>query len=175
MHKLGLAPHDRVGVIALNSDRYLELYLGLPAAGYVLVPVNSRLAPAEMRAILDDAGVSVVFADAVYPGAAGAGWLLTMPGDYEDLLAAADEVPFSDTVTEDDLAALFYTSGTTGAAKGAMHTHRSLVSSALHFMATWPFDQQTRWLVASPRPCAPAAGRHGHDHGEAVMTARPGG
>ena len=50
MPKLGLAPGDRVGVIALNSDRYLELYLGLPAAGYVLVPVNSRLAPAEMRA-----------------------------------------------------------------------------------------------------------------------------
>src|SRR5436309_13183559 len=61
MRKLGLAPHDRVGVIALNSDRYLELYLGLylglPAGGYVLVPVNSRLAAAEMRAILDDAGV----------------------------------------------------------------------------------------------------------------------
>ena len=73
MRKLGLAPHDRVGVIALNSDRYLELYLGLPAAGYVLVPVNSRLAPAEMRAILDDAGVSVLFADADYrvpPGSA---------------------------------------------------------------------------------------------------------
>ena len=93
MHKLGLAPHDRVGVIALNSDRYLELYLGLPAAGYVLVPVNSRLAPAEMRAILDDAGVSVVFADADYPGAAGVSQVLTMPDDYEDLLAAADEVP----------------------------------------------------------------------------------
>ena len=68
MRTLGLAPGDRVGVIALNSDRYLELYLGLPAAGYVLVPVNSRLAPAEMRAILEDAGVSVVFADAQYPG-----------------------------------------------------------------------------------------------------------
>ena len=68
MRKLGLAPQDRVGVVALNSDRYLELYLGLPAAGYVLVPVNSRLAPAEMRAILEDAGVSVVFADAEYPG-----------------------------------------------------------------------------------------------------------
>jgi long-chain acyl-CoA synthetase len=150
MRKLGLAPQDRVGVVALNSDRYLELYLGLPAAGYVLVPVNSRLAPAEMRAILDDAGVSVVFADAEYPGIADARQVLTMPGDYEDLMAAADEVPLGEGVTENDLAALFYTSGTTGAAKGAMHTHRSLVSSGLHFMATWPFDRQTRWLVASP-------------------------
>jgi long-chain acyl-CoA synthetase len=150
MRKLGLVPGDRVGVIALNSDRYLELYLGLPAAGYVLVPVNSRLAPAEMRAILDDAGVSVVFADAAYPGAAGVSQQLTIPGDYDDLLATADELPFNQAVTENDLAALFYTSGTTGAAKGAMHTHRSLVSSALHFMATWPFDRQTRWLVASP-------------------------
>jgi len=153
MRTLGLAPQDRVGVVALNSDRYLELYLGLPAAGYVLVPVNSRLAPAEMRAILDDAGVSAVFADAVYPGltgVTGTGRVLMMPGDYEDLIGTADEVPLGDGVTENDLAALFYTSGTTGAAKGAMHTHRSLVSSALHFMATWPFTQQTRWLVASP-------------------------
>jgi long-chain acyl-CoA synthetase len=63
LRALGLAPGDRVGVIGLNSDRYLELYLGVPAAGFVLVPVNSRLAPAEMRAILADAGVSVLFAD----------------------------------------------------------------------------------------------------------------
>jgi long-chain acyl-CoA synthetase len=150
MRELGLAPHDRIGVVALNSDRYLELYLGLPAAGFVLVPVNSRLAPAEMRAILADAGVSVLFTDADYPGAAGISRVITMPDDYEDLIASADEVPLGDGVAEDDLAALFYTSGTTGAAKGAMHTHRSLVSSAMHFMATWPFDQQTRWLVASP-------------------------
>ena len=150
MRTLGLAPQDRVGVISLNSDRYLELYLGLPAAGFVLVPVNSRLAPAEMRAILADAGVSVLFADADYPGAAGAGQVVMMPDDYEDLIAGADEVPLGEGVAEDDLAALFYTSGTTGAAKGAMHTHRSLVCSALHFMATWPFDRQTRWLVASP-------------------------
>jgi len=150
MRNLGLAPHDRIGVIALNSDRYLELYLGLPAAGFVLVPVNSRLAPAEMRAILADAGVGVVFADADYPGAAGVGRVVMMPDDYEDLIAGADEVSLGDGVAEGDLAALFYTSGTTGAAKGAMHTHRSLVCSAMHFMATWPFDRQTRWLVASP-------------------------
>ena len=145
----GLVPGDRVGVIGLNSDLYLELYLGVPAAGFVLVPVNSRLAPAEMRAILADAGVSILFADADYPGAADVKRVLTMPGDYEDLIAAAGEGSEAQ-LAEDDLAALFYTSGTTGAAKGAMHTHRTLVSSALHFMATWPFDRQTRWLVASP-------------------------
>ncbi len=150
MAKLGLAPGDRVGVIGLNSARYLELYLGLPAAGFVLVPVNSRLAPAEMRAILDDAGVSVLFADADYPGAATVPQVLSMPGDYEDLIASADEAPLGEGIAEDDLAVLFYTSGTTGVAKGAMHTHRSLVTSALHFMATWPFDRETRWLVASP-------------------------
>ena len=148
----GLAPGDRVGVIGLNSDRYLELYLGVPAAGFVLVPVNSRLAAAEMRAILADAGVSILFADADYPGAADVKHVLTMPGDYEDLIASADEAGEGSQAepAENDLAALFYTSGTTGAAKGAMHTHRTLVASALHFMATWPFDGQTRWLVASP-------------------------
>jgi long-chain acyl-CoA synthetase len=152
LRALGLAPGDRVGVIGLNSARSLELYLGVPAAGFVLVPVNSRLAPAEMQAILADAGVSVLFADADYPGAADVEQVLTMPGEYEDLIAnasAPDEASQA-RPAENDLAALFYTSGTTGAAKGAMHTHRTLVASALHFMATWPFDRQTRWLVASP-------------------------
>jgi long-chain acyl-CoA synthetase len=149
LRALGLTPGDRVGVIGLNSDRYLELYLGVPAAGFVLVPVNSRLAAAEMRAILADAGVSVLFSDADYPGAADVKQVLTMPGEYEDLIAAADEASLVGPA-ENDLAALFYTSGTTGAAKGAMHTHRTLVTSALHFMATWPFDRRTRWLVASP-------------------------
>jgi long-chain acyl-CoA synthetase len=152
LRALGLTPGDRVGVIGRNSDRYLELYLGVPAAGFVLVPVNSRLAPAEMKAILADAGVSMLFADADYPGAADVKQVLTMPAEYEDLIAspsAADEA-IQARPAETDLAALFYTSGTTGAAKGAMHTHRTLVASALHFMATWPFDRQTRWLVASP-------------------------
>src|ERR1035441_7738689 len=150
LRRLGLAPGDRVGGIGLNSDRYLELYLGIPAAGFVLVPVNSRLAAAEMRAILEDAGPSVLFADGAYAGAAAVERVVTMPDDYEDLISAADEAPLGEGIAEDDLAVLFYTSGTTGAAKGAMHSHRSLVSSGLHFMATWPFDRDTRWLVASP-------------------------
>ncbi len=147
---LGLAPGDRVGVIGLNSHRYLELFLGVPAAGFVLVPVNSRLAAAEKYAILADAGVRVLFTDGEYPAAGAVERVVSMPDGYEEMISAADEKPLTAPIAEDDLAVLFYTSGTTGAAKGAMHTHRSLVSSGLHFMATWPFDADTRWLIASP-------------------------
>jgi len=150
LHQLGLRRGDRVGVVSLNSDRYFELYLAVPASGLVLVPVNSRLAPAEMRAILADAGVSAVFTDADYPGAAQAPRVLGLAGDFEDLIAASPERTLGEGLSENDIAVLFYTSGTTGAAKGAVHTHRSLVSSSLHLMATWPFDTTTRWLVASP-------------------------
>ncbi len=150
LYGLGLQKGDRVAVVSLNSDRYLELYLTVPAAGLVLVPVNSRLAAAEMQAILADSGASVAFTDADYPGAAEVSRELRLPADYEDLIARARECPLGEAVSEDDVAVLFYTSGTTGVAKGATHTHRSLVTSGLHFMATWPFDAQTRWLVASP-------------------------
>jgi long-chain acyl-CoA synthetase len=147
---LGLAPGDRVGVIGFNSHRYLELFLGIPAAGFVLVPVNSRLAAAEKYAILADAGVRVLFTDGEHPAAGTVERVVSMPDGYEELISAADEKPLTAPIAEDDLAVLFYTSGTTGAAKGAMHTHRSLVSSGLHFMAAWPFDADTRWLIASP-------------------------
>lgn len=150
LHQLGLRHGDRVGVVSLNSDRYFELYLTVPASGLVLVPVNARLAPAEMRAILADAGVSVVFTDADYPGAAQVPRILSLAREFEEMIAASPERPLGDGVGEDDIAVLFYTSGTTGTAKGAVHTHRSLVSSSLHFMATWRFEATTRWLVASP-------------------------
>ncbi len=150
LYGLGLRRGDRVGVVSLNSDRYLELYLTVPAAGLTLVPVNSRLAVAEMQAILADSGASVVFTDADYAGASNVSRVLSLPGDYEQLIAGAPERALGESVSEGDVAVLFYTSGTTGVAKGAIHTHRSLVTSGLHFMATWPFDAQTRWLVASP-------------------------
>jgi long-chain acyl-CoA synthetase len=150
LYGLGLKKGDRVGVVALNSDRYLELYLTVPAAGLTLVPVNSRLAAAEMQAILADSGASVVFTDAEYQGTAEIGRVLSLLSEYEELIADAPERTLGDGISENDAAVLFYTSGTTGIAKGAIHTHRSLVTSGLHFMATWPFDAQTRWLVASP-------------------------
>ena len=151
LRDLGLQKGDRVAVHALNSDQYLELFLAVPAAGLVLVPINSRLAQPEVQAILEDSGARVLFSDHDSAGMeADLERVVRVPDGYETLIEAAHEVALGDGVDEDDLAALFYTSGTTGAAKGAMHTHRSLLSSAQNFMSTWPFGPETKWIVCSP-------------------------
>ena len=68
----------------------------------------------------------------------------------ERLLADAPVADFPEDLAEDALAGLFYTGGTTGAAKGVMLTHRNLVANALHFQVLWPFRPDTSWLLAAP-------------------------
>jgi long-chain acyl-CoA synthetase len=147
----GLAPGDRVAVLATNCHRYLELYLGLPAAGLVIVPINARHALPEIRYALQDAGVRVLFADRPVDGIDDLGVdVVAIDEEYEALLAAADPVPWPDDRDEDDLAGIFYTGGTTGSPKGVMLTHGNLIANAFAFMACWPFTRETSWLVVAP-------------------------
>ena len=148
---LGLERGDRVAVVAANSRAYLELYQTVPGAGYVLVPLNLRHTPAELAYALTDSGTAVLFTDLdPEPFAGLVKQVISVPDRYEEILAGADEHQPPDDITEDDLAGLFYTGGTTGAAKGVMLTHRNLLANAFHFMACWPFTPDTRWLVAAP-------------------------
>lgn len=148
---MGLQRGDRVAVVGLNSERYLELYLTIPSAGYVLVPLNRRLAEPEMRYQLEDSGTRVLFCDRDLAGLGDAvERTVTMPDDYEALLAGAHAATLHRSLDEDDLAGLLYTGGTTGMAKGVMLSHRNLVANAFHFMACWPFEPETRWMIASP-------------------------
>jgi long-chain acyl-CoA synthetase len=131
---LGLRKGDRVAVVALNCHRYLELYLGVPAAGLVLVPLNTRHLEAELRYALTDSRTRVLVTDRD-PGALADAVERVVrldTGDYDALLAASDALPLGEGVSEDDLAGLFYTGGTTGAAKGVMLTHRNLVANTVH-------------------------------------------
>ena len=81
----GLVPGDRVAVLAGNCHRYLELYLGLPAAGLVIVPINARHAPPEIRYALQDSGARVLFADRPVEGIEDLGVRVIAMGDaYED-------------------------------------------------------------------------------------------
>ena len=142
--RLGVGKGDRVAILALNSDRYLEAMFALPALGAIIVPLNTRLAPAEIAFILQDSGATALLLDDTFAGLPGQlkdlaavtslvhiGEAPTPPGmiAYESLLA---EVPESfGQAGDDDVAGIFYTGGTTGRSKGVMLTHRNLVAAAV--------------------------------------------
>ena len=150
LRDLGLEKGDRVAVRALNSEQYLMMFLAVPAAGLVFVPINARLAEPEVVSILADSGARVLFSDRGFEEARPDVEQISLPDGFDAMIAAAPEIELGAGVEENDLAALFYTSGTTGAAKGAMHTHRGLLSSGQNFMSTWPFGPDTNWIICSP-------------------------
>ena len=127
---LGLARGDRVALLAWNGHRYVEAFCGIPAAGLCIVPLNTRLAPAELITIARDSGARVLLTDRD-PGALGECFehVITMPDGYETLLERIPAMP-NWPLEEDQVAALFYTGGTTGLPKGVMLTHRNLVANA---------------------------------------------
>jgi long-chain acyl-CoA synthetase len=138
--RLRLAPGDRIAIVAKNSPAYLELLYGIWHAGLAAVPANAKLHGAELGFILEHSGARVCFASAgidaeIAPHAPSSlQQLITIGGtEYETLFAtdAIAVVPRSG----DDLAWLFYTSGTTGRPKGAMLTHRSLTVASYAYGA----------------------------------------
>ncbi len=151
LRRLGLDRGDRVAVAARNCHRYLELYQAVPGAGLVVVPLNHRHTAAELGYALEDSGARVLFADPEvdYPPDA-VEHVVDLDDGYEALLADAAPAEFPGDLAADAVAGLFYTGGTTGAAKGVMLTHRNLIANALHYQAWHAFRPDTRWLIAAP-------------------------
>jgi long-chain acyl-CoA synthetase len=147
----GVAPGDRIAIIADNSLQYLEMYVGLPAAGFVIVPLNTRHATPELRYAIEDAGAKLLITDRD-PGSLSdlVDAVITVPDDYETLLHNAPEMELGVSVTEDTLAGLFYTGGTTGASKGVMLSHRNLISNTIHNMTISQPSQEHVWLLMAP-------------------------
>jgi long-chain acyl-CoA synthetase len=148
---IGLAEGDRVALVAPNCHRYLELYQAVPGGGMVIVPLNQRHSAAELGYALEDSGAKVLFKGAgVDIPSAWEAHVIDLDADYEELIADASPADFSFDLPADTLAGLFYTGGTTGAAKGVMLTHRNLVANAMHFQVCWSFGPDTRWLIVAP-------------------------
>jgi long-chain acyl-CoA synthetase len=131
LREFGLKPGERVAIVAKNHPDYIAIQFGIWQAGLVAVPANARLHGAELGYILEHSGTRVCFASAgtdaeIAPHAPESlEWLITIGGaDYERLFSA-DGIAVTPR-DGDDLAWLFYTSGTTGKPKGAMLTHRNL-------------------------------------------------
>jgi long-chain acyl-CoA synthetase len=165
LQTLGMKSGDRVSMLALNSDRYLEYLLGVWWGGGVLNPVNIRWSVPEIVYSLDDCDTGILIVDdhflpmapaiaegaqrrpvLIYAGekAAPEGML-----SYEQLLAAAE--PVADAFRGgNDLAAIMYTGGTTGRPKGVMQSHLNLWSSAVSRMAEFRSYDTTISLHAAP-------------------------
>jgi long-chain acyl-CoA synthetase len=151
-HEAGLAPGERVVLFQRNHPRYLEVLLGAWWAGLVVVPVNAKLHPGEAQWIIDNAQARWAFVTSdVAPSQFEA---LERQVDietpaYEQLLAAG---PVSMVHrAPDDIAWLFYTSGTTGRPKGVMLTHRNLMTMGLtYFVDVDPVASQDAIVYAAP-------------------------
>ena len=151
LYGLGARPGDRIAILSMNSPQYIETYLTVPAAGCVIVPLNTRHAEPELRYAVNDAGAKILLTDRDPGGLADlVEAVIRMPEEYESLIDTAGEAELGIGVEEDTLAGLFYTGGTTGASKGVMLTHRNLVSNAFHFMTVSPPDPDAVVLVMAP-------------------------
>jgi fatty-acyl-CoA synthase len=135
--QLGVAPGDRVAWLCGNTAELLEAYYAVLLAGAVLLPLNIRLARAELRAVLADAGAAVLFRHPDQPDIGAELHTVVLGEDHEARLAAAPPGPFpTPPVDESAPAELFYTSGTTGEPKGVVLTHRNLYLHAVHSALT---------------------------------------
>jgi long-chain acyl-CoA synthetase len=163
----GVRRGDRIALYCGNSDAFVAAYLGIVKAGAVVVPVNLLLNPAEVAFILQDAGARglfyhVAFADSVksfrraLPGlefavAIGDGAGAAGDAALADLLSSALAPPVPDLDPKQDLAAILYTSGTTGRPKGAMLTHDNLLSNTRSVVSALRLEPgRDRLLVVLP-------------------------
>jgi fatty-acyl-CoA synthase len=162
----GVGPGDRVAWLGYNNHQLLEAYYGVVQYGAILVPLNIRLRPEDLAAILDDADPKLLVFDAdfepivaklarahaamrtveiqmegVHPGYQG----------YEEFIAGQPTDDAGDPdLDENSLAEIFYTSGTTGQPKGVTLTHRNLYMHALNTLASSPITDETVMLHTVP-------------------------
>lgn len=147
----GAEPGDRIAILAANTNHYMESYMAIPAAGFVIVPLNTRHAEPELRYAIEDAGAKILLCDRD-PGTLRelVDSVVMIPEEYDALLEAANETELGVGITDDSLAGLFYTGGTTGASKGVMLTHRNLIANMFHFMTMSPPAADSVFLIMAP-------------------------
>jgi fatty-acyl-CoA synthase len=156
----GLQKGDRVAFLCPNTPPMLEAHFAVPAAGLVLVAINTRLGKDEVSYIVEHSGAKMVFVDAELEKLlADVDGVETVriddtgeQGDpYEDYLAEGSPEPAPDVLEdEEETISINYTSGTTGRPKGVMYTHRGAYLSALGNAIEIGMGYETKYLWTLP-------------------------
>lgn len=161
LRKLGVKPGDRVAVQVEKSVEAIFLYLACLRSGSVYLPLNTAYTLAELEYFVTDAEPALVVCAPQIHSAVREVCTRLSVGACESLdgggggslaaLAATQEAEFPDENREDnDLAAILYTSGTTGRSKGAMLSYGNLISNALTLVDYWGFSERDVLLHALP-------------------------
>jgi fatty-acyl-CoA synthase len=161
LRELGVARRDRVAYLGPNHPAFLETLFAVGVVGAVFVPLNTRLAAAELAYVLADSGSSVLvhapeLADSARSAAeqaaerAGIATHL-VPLPYDDVLATCGPGGARDEpVSLDDICMIMYTSGTTGRPKGAVLTHGNVVWNSLNVLVDVDLAGDEVTLVVAP-------------------------
>jgi fatty-acyl-CoA synthase len=166
LDSMGLEKGDRVAILHENCHIFLEAYFAAAHLGLILVPLNFRLSPRELAMILNDSGSGVLIAQSKFqdqvealPGfSCRMNHVIWTQGDpspedmgYEAVLSGHPADPPRDRgLKDDDVAHLYYTSGTTGRPKGVMLTHKNVKSHALGTIAELNLTDSDHWFHVAP-------------------------
>lgn len=158
----GFSRGDRVAICCKNSETVVTALLGAGKLGAITVLLNWRLQPRELGYILRNSGARLLVhdaefdetVDAIIPDASFDSVLRVdrsdADNDFEQVLAAHPDSEPGIAVSDDDVVALMYTSGTTGHPKGVKLTHRALLSAAQNCAFTIDWPRQGRYLTIAP-------------------------
>lgn len=167
--EIGLKPGERVALLMQNSVRFLELMFAIVRAGGIIVPVNTRFAEPEILDCLRDCGAEIFVVDHTFLEVLDLQKIKSTNvnhviccGEKSQLVSEANSVLFYDEIFAcagevsdagrcgDDVAAIFYTSGTTGQPKGVTLTHAGIVVNELQWIASLGLTQRESLLVIAP-------------------------
>ena len=160
LNKIGLEPGDRLAAQITKSQQALALYAACVKSGLVFLPLNTAYTVDELSYFIKNSGARLVICDPgreddIAPIASSCGARtetmgLNGVGTLCDIARKMSPTSPTATRSEDDLAALLYTSGTTGRSKGAMLTQRNLLSNAVTLAEAWRFTDKDVLLHALP-------------------------
>jgi long-chain acyl-CoA synthetase len=149
----GVRAGSRVAYLDRTAPEIVELLFATAKIGAVMVPLNWRLAPAELAAVVDDAKPPVLVVGEAYAPVVeqirGEAEPIVVGPRYEEWIAAHDAVDPGAAAESGDTVLQLYTSGTTGVPKGVLTTHRNLAAAA-ETSPYWEFDADSVSLTALP-------------------------